>query len=654
MIELSAIFGLMNLNGQPVATDDLERMSKALVAHGADGGGIWARGAAGLGQRLMCFTPEDRFERQPLVSADGQCVLVSDGRIDNRPELMRAMGIAPVDACEVPDSGFILRAYAKWGEDCVHHLIGVFAFAVWDARAQNLFLARSPIAAPQLLYYSATRVFAFATTVRALHALPFVPRALNDEKLADFLAGLFSEVRATFYRDIWRLPTGHLLTFGRDGLKTRCFWQPDLQREIRFPRDEDYLAAFDELFTRVVDDNLRSITPVGAMMSGGLDSSALAVTAAQRLRPQGKRLTTFTEVPNAGFEGTVPAGRYADETPFVQAIAKKCDNLDLNLIRTGERTFLDDLDRLFSQLEEPFRNTANRVWIEAILQMAQGRGIGVLLDGMQGNITTSWDGRGLLPELLRGGQWGRALCEAQALVRQAASRSALRVLVGQGIMPLLPDPLRLAVDWLRGIPKSGAAHSWRDFSSIHPDFAAAHKVDECAREQEHHFSCRSLAALRQLRYEALGTQDFGVFDTAFRGMFGVDFRSPLADVRLAEFCLVLPEDQFLRDGEPRSLIRRAMADRLPPEVLSNRKRGLQSADWFERLTGIRERLLPELDRIGKCDLARRALDLARLRRLVVHWPPAGRDQAQVVRDYNYLLERGLMAGRFLLWFEEQG
>ena len=651
---MSAIFGLMNWNGQPVATGDLERMSKALVAHGADDGGIWTRGAAGLGQRLMCFTPEDRFERQPLVGTGGQYVLVSDGRLDNRPELMRELGIAPGGADKFPDSNFILRAYEKWGEDCVRHLCGVFAFAVWDARTQIIFLARSPIAAPKLLYYSTARVFAFATTARALLALPFVPRALNDEKLANFLAGLFGEVRATFYRDIWRLPTGHLLAFGRDGLKTRCFWQPDLQREIRFPRDEDYLAAFDELFARVVDDNLRSIAPVGAMMSGGLDSSALAVTAAQRLRPQGKRLATFTEVPGAGFEGPVPVGRYADETPFVQAIAKKCDNLDFNLIRAGKRTFLDDLDRLFSQLEEPFRNTANRVWIEAILQAAQGCGIGVLLDGMQGNITASWDGRGLLPELLRGGQWGRALCEAQALARQAASRSALRVLVGQGIMPLLPAPLQLAVARLRGRPNTGTALSWRNFSSIHPDFAAAHRVDERAREQEHHFSCRSLAALRQLRYEALGTQDLGVFDTAFRGMFGVDFRSPLADMRLAEFCLALPEDQFLRDGEPRSLIRRAMADRLPPEVLSNRKRGLQAADWFERLTGIRERLLPELDRIGKCDLARRALDLARMRRLVELWPSGGCDQAQVVCEYNYLLERGLMVGRFLRWFEEEG
>ena len=651
---MSAIFGVINWNDQPVSMNDLERMRAALAEHGADGGGIWVRGSAGLGQRLMCFTPEDRFERQPLVGADGQCVLVSDGRLDNRPELMRELGGAPMDAREAPDSDFILRAYKKWGEDCVSHLTGVFAFAIWDARARTLFLARSPIVAPQLLYWAAPTGLAFATTTRALCALPFVPRALNEENLADFLVDLGGEPRATLYRDIYRLPTGHLLTAGRDGIKTRCFWRPDLQREIRFGCAEDYLAAFDELFTRVVRDNMRSIAPVGAMMSGGLDSSSLAVTAASLLRPQGKRLATFTEVPRAGFAGPVPAGRYADETPFVRAIAGTCDNLDLNLIRADGRTFLDDLDRLFLHFEGPFRNTANRVWIEAILEAAGRRGIGVILDGMQGNLTVSWEGRGLLPELLRGGRCARALREAQASVRQDAGRSCLRVLVGQGIMPLLPVALSLAVNWLRGKPETGITSYWRDFSSIHPDFAAAHKVEARAREQRYDFRIRSVAASRQIRYDALVAQDFGAFITAFRAMFGVDFRSPLADVRLVEFCLALPEDQFLRDGKPRSLIRRAMANRLPPEVLLNRKRGLQAADWFKRLTGIRAELPAELDRLGECGLARRALDLARMRRLVENWPGGGCDQAGVMREYHSVLERGLMAGRFLRWFEEQG
>jgi len=402
-----------------------------------------------------------------------------------------------------------------------------------------------------------------------------------------------------------------------------------------------------------VGDYLRSLTPVAVMMSGGLDSSSVAAIAAPLLKQRGERLAAFTEVPRAGFDGPVRGGGYGDETPFVQAIAAMHDNLDLSLIRTDGRTFLDDLDPIFSHLDAPFRNTSNSVWIRAILQEARQRGICVMLDGAPGNLTTSWEGKGLLPELLRRGQWARAVREARAMARRGAVPSALRVLVGQGIMPLLPAWLWRAIERLRGKDLAASAQPWRVWTAINPEFAIAQRVDERAREVGHDFYFRPPADCRKIRYKALSEQDGGVYNAAFRSMFGVDSRCPLADVRLAEFSLALPEEQQLRDGQPRSLVRRAMVGRLPPEVLANYRRGLQAADWFERLTSVRHTLPAELDRLERCDLACRALDLARMRRLVEDWPDGGWDTDHVTHEYNCLLERGLMVGRFLRWFEEQ-
>lgn len=186
---MSAIFGLVTLNDQPETKENLERMSAALARRGSDGGGIWTQECVGLGQRLMRFTPEDRLERQPLVSADGLCVLVSDARVDNRAELLRDLRLevgdwgnlnlesfdyardkSPIPNLQFPDSELILHAYEKWGEACVGHLIGVFAFAIWDARTQRLFAARSPIVAPALCYYATPQVFAFATMPKGLFA----------------------------------------------------------------------------------------------------------------------------------------------------------------------------------------------------------------------------------------------------------------------------------------------------------------------------------------------------------------------------------------------------------------------------------------------------------------------------------------------------
>lgn len=648
---MTAIFGLFHLDHQPVIETNLARMNSALAHHGQENS-IWTHDGVGLGQRSMDFTPQDPFERQPLVSADKQFVLITDARLDNRDELFSHFQFS-VPNLQIPDSALILRAYQTWGVDCLQHLNGVFVFAIWDAPAQKLFLARSPIAAPGLVYYSSPGTFAFATRPSGLHALPFVQRALDETHLANMMIMLRSDFPATLYRDITRLPSGHWLTIGRDGLKIENYWRPDLKREIYFARDEEYTAAFSDLFARVVSDHLRSATPVSIQMSGGLDSASVAATAARLLAPRGERLTAFTEVPRAGFAGHTFSDRYADETPLVQAIAAMYHNLDLNLMRTDGQSFLNNLDEMFVYLEEPFRNTSNRVWIEAILREAGQRGSRVLLDGALGNLTISWNGSGVLSGLIRAGQWGPAFEQARANARGRSPFSILREL-GKGVLPLLPNPLWLAVNWLRH-PAWPTSQPWVAYVAVHPDFARAQHLAERSREKSYATQFRPKADTRQIRYETLLNLDGGAYLSAYRAMFGLDMRTPPADVRLAEFCLRLPEDQYLRNGEARRLIRRAMTGQLPAAVLANHRRGLQAADWYERLIGARVQVAETLTQLEHSDLARRILDLKRLRRMFEEMPPL--DQVKnftEIGPYRLVFEPGLMLGRFLCWFEAGG
>jgi asparagine synthase (glutamine-hydrolysing) len=646
---MSAIFGIVHFNGTPVAPIDLEAMQAGLTRHGADGGALWQAGAAGLGQRLMRFTPQDTFERQPLVSDNGALVVVSDARLDNRDELLNVERLGrdeeprhPRDSGSlVPDSRLILYAFQKWGVACVHHLAGVFAFAIWDRNTRTLFAARSPIVAPTLVYAATGATFAFATMPSGLHALPFIPRMLNERALANLLVEVGGRPQDTLYRDILALPTGHRLVASREKVEVECFWRPDLTREIRLGGDEAYLAAFHALFTRVVGDHLASATPVALQMSGGLDSSAVAAVATRLLAERGERLAAFTEVPHAGFAGALPKGGYADETPFVQAIAAMHPTLDLHLLRTDGQTFLRDLDSLFAHLEAPFRNTSNRVWIEAILGEAGRRGMRVLLDGMQGNLTLSWNGAGLLRSLARSGRWGAFVQELESVAKTRGGGQALRSFVGQGILPLLPAGAWQTLDRLRQ-PEGRGAQSWLKTSAINPAFAALHGAPA-------HDRLPRTTDMRQLRWEALATQDFGAYLSAYRAMYGVDMRSPTADVRLAEFCLALPEEQFRRNGESRSLIRRAMAGVLPPVVLNNRRRGMQAADWFDRLAGAHALVGGELARLEKSELAQRVLDLSRMRQLYERLPAGV--SAPADDGYQAVLERGLMVGRWLTWFE---
>lgn len=651
---MSAIFGLIHTSGQPVAADSLERMNSALAAHGPDGSGGWNEGHVAVGQRLMRFTPEDFFERQPLVSDDGQRVLVCDARIDNRAELAGTLGISPSEARQLPDAAFIERAYDKWGEGCTGHLIGSYTFALWNRREQRLLLVRSPMGERPLYYHSNAQHFAFSTMPKGLFALPFIPREIDLEQIADYLVVAPSEPGRTFFRGVRQLPAGHLLVVSRDGTTLRRHWQPDLKRELRLPDDNDYVEAFNELFERVIADHLRSATPVGVMMSGGLDSTAVAAIAATQLKRQGKRLATFTEVPRAGFSGAVITGRYADETPLVQAMANRYDTLDSNLIRTDGQFYLDDITPFFTAAEMPFRNASNRVWWEAILREAGRQNVRVLLTGTPGNLTISWDGQDLLPRLVRGGQLVKAWREARGLARQNASRSALRILFSQSVMPLLPHHVWRGIQRLRhrNDPIYSTTPPWRAYSPILPAFAQEQRVAERAGEKKCDFSFRPAGGNKRARFEALAelaaVTDIGA---GYQALCGVETRDPTGDMRMVEFCLSLPEEQYLRDGKTRWLLQRTMANRLPAEVLNNRQRGLQAADWFERLTGAEGAIRQEMKLLEQSPLARAVLDLERMGRLVERMPAAANDAWSSMIAYRGVLERGLMTGRYLRWLE---
>jgi len=223
-------------------------------------------------------------------------------------------------------------------------------------------------------------------------------------------------------------------------------------------------------------------------------------------------------------------------------------------------------------------------------------------------------------------------------------------------MPLLPTSLWDVLERFRRrenrVLKSDPP--WQIYSAINPDFAKENKVRERAQKMGFDFRFRPSPDTRTLRLKIL--PGLGILEgigPGYNSMFGVDTRDPTVDVRIVEFCLSIPEEQCLRAGTSRWLIRRAMQDRLPSEVLWNKKRGLQAADWFERLYAAQGQVLHELERIERSDLGSRAIDLARLHHLVEQLPKPGSNGKELMQNYRMVLEIGLMTGRFIRWFEEE-
>jgi asparagine synthase (glutamine-hydrolysing) len=649
---MSAICGLIHLDGRPIAPADLVLMNEALSACGPDGDGIWTGGNVGLGQRLARVTPEDDWERQPAFSKDRCRVLVSDARIDNRPELAEEFGIRSAEMRELPDSAFILRAFEKWGDDCAAHLVGAFAFALYDVRERRVLIARSPMAERTLFYFQSPGLLAFSSAPRGLFALPFVPRAIDRRSIADFLVFSANEPGTSWFSGISRLKAGHRIVVHGERFRSEPCREIDVNREIRFRRDSDYVETFNDLLDRVVADQLRSRTPVGIRLSGGLDSSTIAASAALTLKRDGKLLHGFTAVPPADFTGTVGRGWYADETPYVEAMSRRYDNIDIHLVRPDGSSYLDHLTRFFKAAESPLLGAGHLAWTSALQREARKIDARVLLTGTPGNFTISYDGQGLLPNLSREGKWAQALRQVRALNGSRGFRQALRTAVGSGVMPLLPNRLWIAAERLRGrgFPGYAGYPFWRIAAPIHPEFARSQRIDERVRSLISllRSGCQPHSRGMAILWRADRRADLRRGEEI---MYGVQNRDLPADIRLVEFCLSLPESQYLRGGTSRWLIRRAAAGRLPEEIRDNQRRGLQFADWFESLRAASRRLRDELAQIAESPLANEMVDVARLRRLVEHLPENQKDGERVQLEYRTVLESGIAMGRFLMWIE---
>ena len=639
---MSGIAGVLRFDGRPVRHHGLERAANALAQHGPDRSAVLAAGEIGLVHVLMRMTPEDRFDHQPERGRSG-ALISADLRLDNRDELIERMGVAPPEAAVWADARLLLAAWEKFGDAVWPMLRGPFAAAIWDPRRRALTLARDQLGLNVVMWHRSEKFFAFATMPNGLFALADVPRQLSEEKFADFLVLNHADHATTIYRNVFRVLPAHVLTVAADGaLAQRRYWSPAEIAPVRLASDAEYAEGLRACLDDAVRRQLRSAHPVGCLLSGGLDSSSVAVLAARTLAGKNRRLAAFTGVPRRGFDGAVPDGSYANETPYVEAIREAAGNIDVTYLHNDACNDGVELERFFPVLEGPVRNPTNLGWVLAILRLARAQDRRVLLGGLHGNHTVSWSGWSQAAAHVKGGRLLTALRQWQQYYRSTPfSRSvALRKLL---LEPLLPARLS---DWA---DRRGDV-AWRAHSSIHPEFAAAMRVDTRARRHGHDFRYRMRP---DERIGGLALADYaGDWFAAEKALTGVEVRDPTADLDVVSYCFGVPAEQYLAEDVDRSLIRRAMWGLLPEIVLTNRLSGLQAADWYEKLSGQRDELSRQLAELSQSALARRVIDLARLERALENWPTGGWHTVDVFREYNLALMRGLAGGRFLRWFEQ--
>lgn len=543
---MSGIAGIWWLDGRATNSSEVGRMLDTLAARGPDASGQWVCGSVGLGHAMLWTTPESLNEKLPLADPAGNLVITADARIDNRDELVADCGIAG-PAGNISDSQLILAAYKKWGEKCPEKLLGDFAFVIWDPRQQELFCARDGMGLAPLYYHRSPDVFLFASEIKALLVIAEVPRAVDEMMVANYITANFIDTAATFYKDIYRLDPGHSLNVSKRGTRLRCYWALDPAREVRLANDEAYAEALREIFTRAVRCRLRSAFPVGADLSGGLDSSSVVCMAREiGLQNGGQPLHTFSAL----FNQTA----CADERRYIEAVLAG-GSIQPHFLDAESLDPLCEIDLRFQELDEPFYVPALYIF-RAIFELARAAGVRVVLSGDDGDNAVGY-GDGRISDLSVKGHLISAVREALAFAKRS-NRNRWGSVKTYVIRPLVPKSVMQLRD--------RAQARWGPLAVIAPGFAK--RIDynaKCAKWPA--TPDGEEARLRQWRALTNGTASYEceVCNKA-AARLSVEPRYPFYDRRLLEFCLAVPAEQKLNNGFVRSIMRRALKGTLPELV----------------------------------------------------------------------------------------
>ncbi|MDX8510733.1 lasso peptide isopeptide bond-forming cyclase [Mesorhizobium captivum] len=553
---MSGVAGiLLRQDGRPAAAADIQQMLARMRHRGRDGSSWWTDRSVALGHAWLDTTGEDG--PGPLTMAGGKLAVTADCRLDNRDELLAQLGIRDPTAA---DAKLLMRAYLKWGEACPTYLQGDFAFAIWDAERRALFCARDHFGIKPFYYHAGARRFAFASEIGPLLALEGVNTRISEHQISGFLAGLPDDPQSTHYAEIFRLPARHTLTVTDNQVTLRQYWRIEPSPE---PLRSDAAEEFRHLFYRSVQNRMRGTPAIGAMLSGGLDSSSIACVAGlQAAAARKPKLKTFSLV----FEKGSPM----DEKPFIDAVLGH-HRLDGTLIAVGNYAPFAEFERILEEQEGTFLAPGLSL-TRSIYRTAETKGVKVLLDGHGGDEVVS-HGYGLLHELANGGRW-------LALWRELHGAADT---YGEGMLAL----------YLRFLTIYGPAWRiarWRSrtnrlLSRLRPKPATpargpawgalvnaelARRTDLAERFHRTGYMPSSVSVSEALTHRwvlstGLVPHAFEVLDKAAAN-FGVEPRYPFWDKPLVEFCLALPGEEKLHRGFGRLVLRRAMEGVLPPAV----------------------------------------------------------------------------------------
>lgn len=569
---MCGIAGIYHLTTpKPVEPARIERMCSAMAHRGPDGQGVWTGPGVGLGHLRLSII-DLAGSPQPMASSDGRTMLVFNGEIYNYRELREELRATGATFHTDGDSEVILAAWQRWGADCLPRLHGMFAFAIYDLEARTLFLARDRLGVKPLFYaVLSDGSVAFASELKGLTAHPLLRRDVDPLAIEDYLAWGYVPDHRSMLAGVQKLPAGHCLTLRHGSALPRPVqWWDVSFAERRQGRAADLEAELLHLLRQAVSSRMVSDVPLGAFLSGGVDSSSVvALMAEASPNPVNTCSIGFDEAS-------------LDETAYASLVAERFGSTHRSRL-VGSEDF-EQIDTLVAMFDEPFADASalptwrvSQLARETVTVALSGDGADEALAGYRRHRFHNAEERvrGLLPGALRQPVFG-----------------ALGALYPKA--DWAPRPLR-AKATLQSLALSGAQGYARALAFTPPELRERLYSPDFLKERGDYRAEQELVSLMNGAPARSGLDQSQYADLKFwlpgdiltkvdRTSMAVSLeaREPLLDHRLIEFAAALPERLRLRGGQGKWLMKRAMRRYLPDEVLFRPKQGFVTpiSQWF--------------------------------------------------------------------------
>lgn len=556
---MCGIAGIVESSGKPVSTQSIETMCRALRHRGPDDEGVVDVGSkstadrkasAVLGNRRLSVIDVDGGH-QPISNEDGTVWTVLNGEIYNYRELRKSLEEAGHHFTTSSDTEVIVHAYEMYADKFVEYLDGMFAIAIWDTRRQQLLLARDRFGKKPLLYAQRDSWFAFASELQALLVLPEIQRDIDPAAVGSYLSYMAVPAPQTIYRSIRKLPPAHLLIFKDGCASLRRYWQLSFVPKQDLS-DVEAAERSVELLRDAVRKRLVSDVPIGAFLSGGVDSSAVVALMAEL---SDQPVKTFS----IGFDEEA-----YNELPYARRVAEEfgCDHHEFVV----QPKAIEVLPKLVQHFGEPFADSSAipTSYVAALTR----EHVTVALTGDGGDEAFGGYGR------------HRANMVAEAVATTFSSES-LRDRV-KSLVRSSHDQLGTVARIKRFMYAATSVRSerYRAWAGVLSDdlitevFPSVTETDDAVRKMFEKY--RTLDAIDS--FLAIDTEFYLPTDLLVKMditsmMHSLEARSPFLDHQLVEFVAALPSNQKVRRLTTKFILKRAMRGRVPSEVLLRRKRG---------------------------------------------------------------------------------